>query len=281
MNLLVSQDNTICITRLCQLYQLSRQFYYRERKQEVKDHQKALAVKEFIQTIRKDLPSLGGKKCYVFLKDMFERAEIKLGRDKFLDIYRKYGFKLYRKPKYVRTTNSKHHFYKHKNLIQDFQITAPNQVIGSDITYIRLREGRYLYLFLVMDLYSRKITGYDLSRSLGVEGGIRAMKMALSNGATYQIHHSDRGIQYCSNEYTKLLESKGILISMSEKGNPYENAKVERLNGIIKYEFGLAEVLGGEKLARKMLEQAVKNYNTLRPHLSLGYKTPEQVHSGL
>lgn len=275
----MKEDNTIPVSKLCQYYQISRQYYYQERVREMQDNQQEQVVKELIQMIRRELPLLGGKKCNAFLREMIQQAGIKLGRDRFLEIYEKYGFKLHRKLKYIRTTNSKHHFYKHKNLIQDFQITAPNQVMGSDITYIRLGDGRYLYLFLIMDLYSRKIVGYDLSRSLGVEGGIRALQMALSNGASYLYHHSDRGIQYCSNEYTKLLESRGILISMSEKGNPYENAKVERLNGIIKHEFGLAEVLGGEEQAWKMLEQAVKNYNTLRPHLSLGYKTPEQVHA--
>lgn len=278
---MVKEYPAIPVSKLCKLYQLSPQYYYRVLLEEAKDNQQELVVKELIQMVRKQLPMLGGKKCYAFLREILENSGITIGRDSFLELYRKYGFVLYRKPKYVRTTNSKHHFYKHKNLIQDFPITAPNQVMGSDITYIRLRDGRYLYLFLIMDLYSRKIIGYDLSRSLGVEGGIRALQMVLNSGARYQIHHSDRGIQYCSNEYTKLLESEGIRISMSEKGNPYENAKVERLNGTIKHEFGLSEVPGGEELARKMLDQAVSNYNSLRPHLSLGYKTPAEVYAGL
>lgn len=277
--MLLKDNDTIPVSKLCQQFELSRQFFYQERIREDKDNKDEMIVKGLIEMVRRDLAFLGGKKCFYFLQEMIKDAGIKMGRDRFLEIYDKYGFTLHRKRKNTRTTYSNHHFYKHKNLIQDFKLTDPNQVMGSDITYIRLRNGKYLYLFLIMDLYSRKIVGYDLSQSLGVDGGIRALKMALSNRATYQIHHSDRGIQYCSNEYTKLLKSNGILISMSEKGNPYENAKVERLNGTIKNEFGLAEVPGEEKLAQRMLEQAVKKYNTLRPHLRLGYKTPEQVHA--
>jgi putative transposase len=150
----------------------------------------------------------------------------------------------------------------------------------SDITYIRLKGG-FSYLFLVTDIYSRKIVGYNLDTSLGVTGAIAAIKMAIKGVNTIEgiIHHSDRGIQYCSDNYVKLLKKKGIKISMGEAGNPYENAIAERVNGILKNEFYLNEIFTNYQDAKRATEEAIKIYNNLRPHMSIGYMTPSKKYA--
>lgn len=276
--MLVGDEGGVNIRKACGIYKLSRQHYYQGVKKQREDNKTEEFIKRFIEYWRKTFPVIGGKKIYSFIKHPLKDRGIKMGRDKFLEVYKRLGFSIKRRARYIRTTNSMHHYNKHKNLIKDIVITGANQAVGSDITYIRVKGVDYMYLFLIMDLYSRKIVGYHLSRSLGVDGGIKALRMALKDGKKWEYHHSDRGIQYCSHEYTKLLTSEGIKISMGEKGNPYENAKVERLNGILKQEFGLSEVIASEGVAQKLVRESIRNYNELRPHLSLGYQTPSRIH---
>ena len=186
---------------------------------------------------------------------------------------------IHRKKYTTRTTNSLHRFYKHKNIIKDIQITKSNQVWVSDITYIRTTKG-FCYLALITDMYSRKIVGYDLSDSLELAGCVRALQKALKQPGkrSPQIHHSDRGIQYCSNVYTQILIRKNIKISMTEDNHCYENAIAERVNGILKDEFYLDQTFDSIQHAKRATKNAVNLYNEIRLHLSLDFKTPNYVH---
>lgn len=219
---------------------------------------------------------LGGKKLYWLLKSDIKAMGYKLGRDKFFEILRLSHLLIRRKRRYVRTTNSSHRFRVCDNLIKDLEITRPDEVYVSDITYLSTEEG-FSYLAHITDLYSRKIVGSDISDTLAIEGVKRALDKAIKGkDLTGLIHHSDRGLQYCSNTYTELLTKRGIRISMSEKGNPYENAVAERVNGILKEEFMLSETFETKAEAKKAAEEAIETYNNLRPHMSIEYMTPNQ-----
>jgi transposase InsO family protein len=185
---------------------------------------------------------------------------------------------LRKKPSY-RTTNSLHRFYKYKNGIKDLEVNRANQVWVSDITYIRTVKG-FCYLALITDMYSRKIVGWDLSNSLELSGCVRALNKALyqAKGIEQLIHHSDRGIQYCSNVYTQILKRKNIGISMTEENHCYENALAERVNGILKDEFYLDQTFDSLTYAKRAAKNAIKLYNEIRLHLSLDYKTPNMVY---
>lgn len=229
---------------------------------------------------RKLLPRVGGKKLYFMLRHDLAQLEESPGRDRFFDILRNNELLIKRKRKFVNTTDSYHRFYKYKSLIKGISINRPNQVYVSDITYIRLDKGGFVYLFLITDAFSRKIVGWHLSESLGIEGAIKALKMALKQcpDTSKLIHHSDRGIQYCSRDYTKLLLKNKVGISMTEQNHCYENSLAERVNGILKQDFLLDGEFRSQKIAGKAVKQAISSYNELRPHLSLDYQTPEIVH---
>ena len=211
------------------------------------------------------------------LKEQFKYLGFKLGRDGFYNILRDNGLLVESKKKYIRTTNSAHRFRIYTNLIKDIKIIRINQVIVSDITYIETEKG-YMYLALITELYSRMIVGYDISESLSIEGSLRALRgvLRIIEEPQGMIHHSDRGIQYCSNEYTKLLKSMGIKISMAEKGNPYENAIAERVNGILKIEYLLDQRFKTKEEAKEFVREAIKIYNEERPHMSIGYEIPAE-----
>ena len=221
------------------------------------------------------MPRLGTRK----LKYRLALQGVSYGRDKLFDLLRSNRLLIKPLRSYIKTTYSKHWLKKHRNLIQQKEVTAPNQVWVSDITYIKTDQG-YNYLSLVTDKFSRKIVGYDLSDSLKAEGAMRALQMAIGNGELQSdlIHHSDRGLQYCCTEYQQLLAEHKILPSMTEKYDPYENALAERMNGILKTEFLLQESFPTHKLAQLAVEEVIDIYNTLRPHMSLNMKTPNQVH---
>lgn len=178
-----------------------------------------------------------------------------------------------------RTTNSLHRFYKYKNIIKDVEVTRPNQVWASDITYIRTVKG-FCYLALITDMYSRKIVGHDLSDSLELNGCVRALQKALYHAKSFKglIHHSDRGIQYCSNVYTLILKRNKIDISMTEENHCYENALAERVNGILKDEFYLDQTFTNIAHAKRATKNAINLYNEVRLHLSLDFKTPNTVY---
>jgi putative transposase len=203
-----------------------------------------------------------------------------LGRDKFFDLMRDEGLLIRRKRKYVKTTNSEHGFRVYSNKIKGLKITRPNQVWVCDITYIATSEG-FMYLALITDLYSRKIVGYDISDSLEAEGCRRALKRALSMVKIPEgiIHHSDRGIQYCCKEYIKLLKKHKMEISMAAKGDCYENAVAERVNGILKQEYDLGCRFISKEIAVKVTKEGINLYNTIRLHRSIDFKTPEEMYA--
>jgi len=184
------------------------------------------------------------------------------------------------KKSYHITTDSHHRFRKHKNCVSEIQFTRPEQVWVSDITYTGNR-GNPSYLALITDAYSKKIMGYDVSSSLEMEGSIRALEMALEERSydNYPlIHHSDRGLQYCSNEYQQILKDNSIITSMTEKYDPYENAIAERVNGILKQEFAIAQYDTNLETKKLIIKDAVHLYNSLRPHLSNHMMTPNMMH---
>lgn len=211
------------------------------------------------------------------LKKDLKKLNYKIGRDKFFDILRENSLLIVRKRRYVKTTNSQHRFMVYNNLIKNLGIERINQVFVCDITYLRTERG-FIYLALVTDLYSRKIVGYMVSESLSTEITIAALKMALRSVSEPEslIHHSDRGFQYCSGKYTEILKSKGIKISMGERGNPYENAVAERVNGILKEEFLLDQTFRTIKDARIAVKESIQIYNEERPHMSIDYMTPSE-----
>jgi len=236
-------------------------------------------VIKLVQEIRRYLPRIGGKKLYKLLKEDLDKLPGTIGRDKFFDVLRKRKLLVKRRKKNVTTTDSYHRFHKYKNKFKGKIFTGPNQAFVNDITYLRTGEG-FVYLFLQTDAYSRKITGWDLSDSLAIDGAIRALKMTIKQCKNIKgaIHHSDRGIQYCSKEYVRILNSHKMEISMTEENHCYENAMAERVNGILKDEFLLEEKFGNKEMALKAVKEAIKSYNTRRPHWSLNLYTPQQIH---
>jgi putative transposase len=238
----------------------------------------AKKVLELVKEERKDQPRVGTRKLYEALEFTFRASEIKVGRDKLFDILRQYNMLVKRKKASCKTTNSYHRFHKYKNLVKDIKVISPNQVWVSDITYIRTIKG-FCYLALITDMYSRKIVGYDISDTLELAGCLRALKRALRHArpAAGLVHHSDRGIQYCSNQYIEELKKHKIQISMTEENHCYENALAERVNGILKDEFYLDQCFFSTYHACKATKNAVEIYNNKRLHLSLGYKTPNMV----
>lgn len=225
------------------------------------------------------MPKLGGKKLYFLLKDKL--ALLKVGRDKLFRILRANHMLIIPKRNYHITTNSHHRFRKYKNLVSTMDITKPESVWVSDITYVGTRVNPS-YLALITDAYSKKIVGYDVSKSLSMDGSLRALEMAVNNRKYKEsplIHHSDRGLQYCSNEYQKLLEKNEINPSMTEKYDPYENAIAERINGILKQEFNIAQKIEDFTVKKKLIKNAIEIYNNIRPHLSNEMLTPIQMHA--
>lgn len=265
---------------MCSYFGFTRQAFYKSLRRDDENELKESLIVELVQDKRRDLPRLGGKKLYHLLKDDLSKLG-KIGRDKFFEILGQNGLLVKPKKSFTRTTNSFHRFHKWKNRIKDLAITHPNQVWVSDITYIRTLDG-FVYLFLITDLYSRKIVGWWLSRSLSIEGGIRALKMALASDRDKSqplIHHSDRGIQYCSKDYVKMLQEANIDISMTEENHCYENAVAERVNGILKDEFYLDATFNSFEQALSATGSGIRNYNDKRPHWSLELRTPSQVYS--
>ena len=224
------------------------------------------------------MPRLGTRKLYYLLKPKLNELGIKLGRDGLFDYLREHRLLVKPKRSYTKTTDSRHWMKKHPNLVQDLHINRPEQVFVSDITYVESAEGVH-YLSLVTDRFSRKIMGYHLSENMTAVEVVKAVKQALKAQVTSDslIHHSDRGSQYCSALYQAELRKNGVSPSMTDGYDCYQNALAERINGILKQEFLLLKCNSFKELKR-LIEESIQIYNTIRPHLSLGMKTPEEVH---
>jgi len=223
------------------------------------------------------MPKLGARKLYHKLKN--ELKAFNVGRDKLFRILRANNLLVKPKRSYHITTDSHHRFRKHKNIVSNLEIIRPEQIWVSDITYVGTRENPS-YLALITDAYSKKIMGYNVSDTLAVDGSLKALEMALKNRSYDKelIHHSDRGLQYCSNDYQRILNQNNIKTSMTEKYDPYENAIAERINGILKQEFDIAKNIKDMELKKKLIKNSIDTYNDKRPHLSNYMLKPTQMH---
>jgi len=271
----------VSLGKICRLLGITRQAYYQHFWYcEQLSFEEELIICEVLK-IRRDHRHMGGRKIYELLQPFLLAHQIKVGRDKFFDILGANYLLVKRRKKQTITTNSFHRFKKYPNLIRDMIVKSPNELWVSDITYWKIKES-FVYISLITDAYSRKIVGYHLADNLHTCETIQALEMALSNLVTSEelslIHHSDRGSQYCSNEYVKLLEANNIAISMTEKGDPLENAIAERVNGILKEEYLNDYNVENPQEATELLQAVIKLYNNERPHMSIGNLTPNQVH---
>lgn len=224
------------------------------------------------------MPRIGTRKLYHLLKPKLDKRSIKIGRDGLFKYLKSEQLLIYPRKVYIKTTNSKHWLRKYPNLLINKQTKSAEEVFVSDITYIKSREKTH-YLSLVTDAYSRKIMGYKLSDDMSTENVVQALKNAISNKITSKstIHHSDRGLQYCSSGYQKVLEANSMIPSMTDGYDCYQNALAERVNGILKNEFLIYKCNNGKEL-QKLVEQSIHTYNVMRPHTSLNLLTPEQIH---
>ena len=224
------------------------------------------------------MPRLGGRKLYFMLKPTLEERGIKLGRDGFFDCLREHRLLVQPVKRYTKTTHSRHWMKKHPNRLESAKVNRAEQAFVSDITYVETEEGVH-YLSLVTDAYSRKIMGYEVSEDMRAESVVNALRLAARQRKTHRslIHHSDRGLQYCSAIYQQELNRHGMTPSMTDGYDCYQNALAERVNGILKQEFLLYKCRTMQDL-KGLVQDSVDIYNRLRPHLSLGMKTPEQVH---
>lgn len=259
---------------------MTRQNFYKSRKVRKRQEVDEELVKQLVEAERAVQPRLGGLKLHGMLRAELEGEGIKLGRDRFFEVLRRQALLLEPLPKAARTTNSEHSLPVFRNMIKGLELSGPNQVWISDITYLRTREG-FVYLSLISDKYSRKIVGYHVGRTLEAEDTLEALKMALAElpeGAV-PIHHSDRGCQYCCHEYVSCLEEHGLKASMTEVNHCAENAQAERMNGILKQEYFLNHEFQTVEQARRAVDEAVFLYNTRRPHRSLELATPASVHA--
>lgn len=240
-----------------------------------------MIVLRLVKDLRDTMPMLGTRKILFKIEPMLKDHGIKMGRDQLFDLLRYHGMLIRRRKRSIVTTDSFHWLKKYPNLVESVSLCASEQVWVSDITYIKTIEG-YSYLSLITDAYSRKIVGYCLHPSLESAGCIEALNMALSNRMFTDrmlIHHSDRGVQYCSSSYVDILMNNCIAISMTQNGSPYENALAERMNGIIKSEFIPRKLFRTHDEARKAIDSIINAYNDQRPHASLDYLTPNVAHT--
>ncbi len=258
---------------------MSRQNYYALRRLRGRRQIDEGLILELVKRERQLQPRLGGRKLLHLLSPELSEANVSIGRDRFFELLAEHNMLVPRKPGKARTTDSRHYLPTFRNLLDDLTLTAPNQAWVSDITYIRTDEA-FVYASLITDAYSRKIVGFYLSDSLDVSLSLGALDMALADlpDQAYPIHHSDRGGQYCSHAYVNRLKGRSLPISMTEILHCYENAKAERVNGILKQEYEMDRTFKTKEQARVALEQAVFLYNTRRPHTSLDYRVPEEVH---
>jgi transposase InsO family protein len=271
----------ISLANLCSWFGLTRQAYYQSKNRVEKDLIEQEILLDKIGDIRKDHKRLGGRKLFFKLETFMHEHNIKMGRDAFFDLLRDNKLLIKQRKRHHVTTNSNHWMKKYPNLIKDIEPLGPNHVWVSDITYWKTKGGHY-YISFITDAYSRKIVGYHVADTMEAIESATALKMAIKTlkiSAEGLIHHSDRGSQYCSSMYVNMLKKEGIKISMTENGDPLENAIAERMNGIIKGEYLFDYLIKTLLNAKEVLKSVVKLYNEDRPHSSIGNAVPSQVHN--
>jgi transposase InsO family protein len=274
------EEKTFKVRWIYQSIGISKQAYSQRLKADLIRNSEKEKVIAWVIEYRKKLPKTGTCKLYEHLTPILKENHIKMGRNGLNDLLRNRGMLVKKTKRFHITTDSKHFYYKSPNLLTDKEITHSEQVFVSDITYVKTDEG-HAYLALVTDAYSRKIMGWSLESHMKVSMVKDALDMAHKNCTfkhEYIIHHSDRGIQYCCPDYTQFVENKGFILSTTQQYDPYENAIAERINGILKYEFGLKNTIKSVELAKKMTAEAVILYNKERMHWSLDFKKPQEVH---
>jgi len=271
----------IGLVKLCGWFGITRQAYYQNLWKAIDTTIEEELIIQEVKQIRKNHRRMGTRKLHDKLQEFMLEHSIKMGRDALFNLLSANHMLVRKRKRRVQTTNSYHWLRKYPNLIREFIPTAPGQLWVSDITYWKIRD-KHIYISFITDAYSHKIVGYNLAETLEAIESVKALKMALSGLGPephFQlIHHSDRGIQYCSSDYVKLLKEYNIQISMTENGDPLENAIAERVNGIIKDEYLYDHQVTSVKEARILLDDTVALYNTDRPHMSIGNFTPEQIH---
>ena len=267
------------VRRLCEKTGMSRQNLYKARRMRARAGVDSGLIEELVRAERRTQPRLGARKLHHLLKGELAAAEVRIGRDRFFEVLRGKGLLLDPLPRAPRTTNSRHCLPVFTNRFKEMNLQSPNQAWVSDITYVRTDEG-YLYLSLITDAWSRKIVGHHAGDTLETEGCLLALRGALRDlpAGERPMHHSDRGSQYCSHLYTGVLRKEGLEISMTEDLHCYENALAERVNGILKQEYYLRGGFRTKAQALKAIDEAVRLYNTRRPHTALNYQTPEVTH---
>jgi putative transposase len=256
----------------------SPQAYHKKQKRNVIQLSNEHLILQQIDAIRKLQPRCGGRKLFIMLQPFFKQHNMAMGRDNFFALLAKNKLLVRKRKRNVYTTNSKHHFHRYPNLAKDFVPLKAHELWVADITYVPLKE-RFAYLFLITDAYSRKIVGFHVSDDMKVSSATLALKKALAQKPpeTIVIHHSDRGIQYCSTEYVALLQQYHTMISMTQNGDPYENAIAERLNGILKGEF-ISRHYDTVDNASNHIARCITIYNYKRRHSSLNWQIPDDVH---
>jgi transposase InsO family protein len=276
----LAAEKEVSITSVSRQLGYSKQAYYKSKTNQQKKNCYYTMAKQKVLAIRKRLPRLGTRKLYYLLAEDFIKEHITVGRDKLFSILREEQLLIVKKKRYTKTTDSRHWMHKYPDLIKGLQIENPEKVWVADITWLYLKDG-YCYLHLVTDAYSKRIMGYEVSQNLAAASTIQALEMAIRSRkyTTSLIHHSDRGLQYCSAGYTKLLHDNQIDISMTQDGSPYDNAIAERINGILKDEFGLDGTFENIEQLRNEVKQSIELYNGYRPHLSNSMLTPVQMHN--
>lgn len=267
------------VRALCARVGMSRQNYYAARQLRHRRHVDEGLIEELVRRKRRMQPRIGGRKLLHLLSQELREAGVAIGRDRFFEVLAERDLLVVPKPGRPQTTNSRHSLPVFHNLLAGRTLLGPNEAWVSDLTYIRTEEG-FLYAALIMDAYSRKIVGYHIGDSLEAEGCLKALEMALNGlpAGKHPLHHSDRGCQYCCHAYVERLQAHGLAISMTEIQHCYENAKAERLNGILKQEYEMDRVFRTKAQACRAFEQAAWFYNHRRPHMKLDYRFPAEVH---
>lgn len=259
---------------ICAVFGRSRQGYYKHIKASQDHEERDSKVIQVVQHIRIRQPRVGGKKLHKMISPM-----IKIGRDYMFDLLAIHGLMLKPKRRHAKTSFSGQEKISYPNLIKNAQIIRPNQAWVVDITYLNTCNG-FVYLFLISDLFSRKILGSYVSSNLAAESACHALNTVLAKVPHPEgiIHHSDHGIQYLSKKYLEILKKNGMIVSLTGPDHCYDNAVAERINGILKDELGLSNTLASMKVARELVSEAVTIYNNERLHTSLNYKTPASVY---
>jgi len=270
------------VSDLCLRAGMSRQNYYAARRLRRRREVDEAFMVELVRRERRLQPRLGGRKLLYLLRGELREAGVVVGRDRFFEVLAEHDLLVVPKPGMPRTTNSRHSLPVFRNLLEGMELHGPDEAWVSDVTYIRTDEG-FLYAALVTDAYSRKIVGANIGDSLEAEGCLVALRQALADlpPGKRPLHHSDRGCQYCCHAYVDLLTEHGLAVSMTELRHCYENAMAERVNGILKQEYGLDHTFKTKAQAVAAFHQAVNLYNNFRPHQNLGYRFPAQVHEGV